>query len=131
MTVNHPFQNIYFNELIPKNEQYIRKNFEMDYWGTSYKQALEYILNRDKSNMITIMVANNPGRYNALILAPTERSRITFVDWKLENIKDVDYAISNYRYHPEDYNFLSKNKYFNIKVLNSDVISAWQIDHQK
>ena len=44
MIRNHPFQNVYFNNFLSHDEQYLRKNFEMDYWGTSYKQALEYVL---------------------------------------------------------------------------------------
>jgi hypothetical protein len=47
MIVIHPFQQVYFNEITPKGDEYLRKNFEMDYWGLSYYQALDYILTND------------------------------------------------------------------------------------
>ena len=43
MIKSHPFEDVYFNILLSKKDQYLRKTFELDYWGTSYKQALEYI----------------------------------------------------------------------------------------
>jgi len=127
MIENHPYQNVYFNEIVSKKEQAIRNNFEMDYWGTSYKQALEYVVSNDESSVINIMVANDPGRYNALILNSHERSKINFVDWAPGNLNLTDYVISNYRWHPKDYEFLPEKKYFNVKVLNSDIISVWKI----
>ena len=40
MYSNHPFQNVYFNILAGKK---FNERFEMDYWGISNKNALEYI----------------------------------------------------------------------------------------
>jgi hypothetical protein len=123
MIKNHPLQNVYFNKFIPRSEQHIRRNFEMDYWGTSYKQALEYICNKDESYRINILVATAPGRYNALMLKEKDQKRIYYVN----DLKYAHYFISNYRWHPEDYNYLPGPQFFTIKVLNSDVISVWKI----
>ena len=47
MIKHHPFQNVYFNMLAGKE---IEKKFEMDYWGLSNKQALDYILKMERLN---------------------------------------------------------------------------------
>ena len=49
MIKDHPHQNVYFNFLAGKN---IQTKFELDYWGLSNKQALEYILKNDSKNII-------------------------------------------------------------------------------
>ena len=41
MYKNHPFQYVYFNFLAGKN---FNEKFEMDYYGVSNKNALEYII---------------------------------------------------------------------------------------
>ncbi len=98
MCSNHPFQNVYFNFLAGKN---IRQNYEIDYWGLSYKQGLEYILANDKSEHINICAQNLPGYLNFIIIPPEERKRLVRVD----NIQSADYFLSNFRSHPTDYNF--------------------------
>ncbi len=123
MVKSHPFQGVYFNALISKKEQHLRKNFEMDYWGTSYKQALEFILKNDDSKSINIMVANMPGMDNLMIIPKKDRARVKYVS----NIKDTDYFVSNYRTHPEDYPYPAKNKVFNIKIENSDIMTVWKL----
>ena len=44
MIKNHPFQFVYFNKFAGKN---VASNFELDYWGTSNKSVLKYIINND------------------------------------------------------------------------------------
>ncbi|GAJ22942.1 unnamed protein product, partial [marine sediment metagenome] len=65
MIKNHPHQNVYFNFFAGKN---IKERFELDYWGLSYKQALEYVLENDSSEIINIQVSQHPGVYNQFIL---------------------------------------------------------------
>ena len=40
MTVNHPYQNIFFNNISKKYAE----NFELDYWGLSNIESLKYLL---------------------------------------------------------------------------------------
>jgi len=124
MIRNHPFEDVYFNALLPTNEQYLRKSFELDYWGTSYKQALEYIVSHDTSEKITINVANWPGNVNRMILKEKDRNRIRFVD----EVQEASYFISNYRFHPEHYSYPPEQKIFTIKVMNSDICSVWKLN---
>jgi hypothetical protein len=123
MIRNHPFEDVYFNSLVPSEEQYLRKSFELDYWGTSYKQALEYIVSHDKSGMIWVTVAHPPGEANAMILKEKDRKRIRFTD----NLGQATYFISTYRWHPQDYEWRPEQKVFNIKIMNSDICSVWKI----
>ena len=123
MVKYHPFQDVYFNKLVSHKEQYLRKNFEMNFWGTGYKQALEYILENDKSMAIRIMTANLPGEHNLMLMDEQDRKRVTFV----YSLTKANYFITNYRWHPDDYGYLPSHQFFTVKVLNSDINSVWKL----
>ena len=66
MVRQHPHENVYFNQLAG-DPATLRYRFEMDYWGLSYKQAIDALLEMDTSDDIKINVENSPGRwYHAL-----------------------------------------------------------------
>lgn len=96
MIKNHPYQNVYFNFMAGSN---LQKRFEMDYWGLSYKQALEYIAENDKSPEINIAVQNLPGILNFNMLTPSERERLK---WN-NNQAVANYYLTNFRNHPQDF----------------------------
>jgi len=123
MVSNFPFQQVYFNKLVDHNPpEHLRKNFEMDYWGVSYKQSLEYILKYDKSDTISIAIENYPGYANNMILPDEERKRLKYVE-----LKDAKYFITNYRWHPQDYEELSKYKWHSIKVMNNSINTIYKL----
>jgi Dolichyl-phosphate-mannose-protein mannosyltransferase len=123
MIKSHPFEDVFFNILLSKKDQYLRKTFELDYWGTSYKQALEYIVARDHSPELKIKVANLPGEFNSYILKPEDRKRIRYV----ESDDQADYFITNYRWHFRDYSYPKEKKIFSITIQNSEICSAWKL----
>jgi len=89
MIKDHPHQNVYFNFLAGKN---VQTKFELDYWGLSNKQALEYILKNDNKNEIKIGSAGPISIENSKqILSFSKKNRITIS----ENSKS-DYIIDNY-----------------------------------
>ena len=89
MIKDHPHQNVYFNFLPGKN---IQTKFELDYWGLSNKQALEYILKNDSKNVIRVGSAGPISIENSKqILSPLEKKRILIS----KNSKS-DYIIDNY-----------------------------------
>ena len=89
MINNHPYQNVYFNVLAGKK---VQTKFELDYWGLSNKQALEYILENDIKDVIRIGSAGPISLENSKqILNPFDKNRISIS----ENIKS-DYIIDNY-----------------------------------
>lgn len=122
MVKNAPFQHLYFNFLVNRGEvNKIRKSYEMDYWGTGYKQALDYILERDKSPVIKIAVENFPGKVNVGLLRPDQRARIALVEKR-----DCTYFITNYRWHPQDYTEIAGNTWYSFKVDNNAFITIFK-----
>lgn len=122
MMKHHTYEQVYFNELIPRKKEFVRKAFEMDYWGASYINGLKHIANNDPGGEIRIKIENGRGQSLIEILPKKDRDRIVLVD----NITDADYFMTNYRWHPEDYDLDSK--VFEIRALNSAIISVWQLN---
>lgn len=123
MIKNHPFQYVYFNQLVgTRQENHFRKKFDMDYWGISYKQSLEYILENDTAKLINISVANYSGIVNGSILKPKQRIRISFVEEK-----DADYFITNYRWHPNNYDYPKENIFHSFIVSNNAINTIYKL----
>lgn len=129
---NHPFQQVYFNVFVPKTEEYLRKSFDYDYWGASHKHAFEYILRSDTSNEIKVCSFYYPASTewpyapicnNRDFLPSNDKVRIVLT----ENIKDADYFISTFRYHPQDHDEYANNIAYSITVQNSTVIRVYKL----
>jgi len=116
----HPFQNVYFNRLAGKDLAEIKKKFDLDYWGLSYRKALEFIVTHDSREKIFIHSANLPGKMNAAILPADDRRRLVFVD----RIKDADYFITNYRW--QNYDLAYPGKIFSVSVRGADIVSVFK-----
>ena len=119
-----PNENVYFNEFVKRDPEYLRKNFELDYWGNSYKQALEYILNVNPAKRINVLVVGLAGKENGWLLKPEERKRIHFVTDN--DTAKTEYFASFYRNHSQDYDF-KQPAVFSIKVLNSTIMSVFKL----
>jgi len=121
MVRNHPLEMVYFNQLVNKRNLRIRQYFEMEYWGLSYRQGLEYVLAANPGEQIRIKVANSPGILNAKLLSQTDRDRLVYVS----KPEEADYFLTNYRYHPEDYDY--PDEVFNIIIGDEKVFSVFQM----
>ncbi|MBS1586565.1 MAG: hypothetical protein JSS82_13580 [Bacteroidetes bacterium] len=117
---NHPFEQVYFNELISHKDEYLRKNFDFDYWGASTKQGYDYILSHDTRPLIKVSYSHEPLYNNYLMLTEEQKKRIQL----MENSDDYDYYMTNFRCHPDDFNF--PNTVYNVKVLNSTVLRVYK-----
>jgi hypothetical protein len=123
MLKNFPVQQVYFNSFFAFSPpEYLRKHFEMDYWGASYKQSLEYILENDTSLSINICFANEPGYSNLNILRPDERTRL-----HLTPRDEAGYFITNYRWHPQDYEKLNEFSFYSLKVADNTVSEIFKL----
>jgi hypothetical protein len=100
IAVYHPYENVYFNRLAGSGDQ-VRRRFELDYWGISYREGLEYIAATDPRESIPVLAANLPGEWNSFILPQADRKRIRYV----YDAGEADYFLTNYRWHWEDYDF--------------------------
>jgi len=97
MVRSHPHQNVYFNGWVAPDTA--RARFDLDYWGTAYREGLEQVLRRDGRERIRVWVANDPGIYNALLLPRAERERLVFVDAPGQ----AEYVLTNFRWQPADF----------------------------
>ena len=92
MINNHPYQFVYFNKFAGKN---IESNFELDYWGTSNRDALTYIANIDKKNELKIYVlSGSPYHFSLLLVDKEDRKRIKFVN----DLSNADFLVTNHYY---------------------------------
>lgn len=99
MIFNHPYQNLYFNELVGGLEN-AKQHFELDYWGLTFREGLGYIAAHDSSPVIPIFFAHGH-KSNADILHDDEKKR--FVVQKRP--QDAKYILSNYRWHKDRNNY--------------------------
>ena len=92
MIKNHPFQFGYFNNLAGNN---IRDNFEIDYYGTSNRSALEYIVKNDKRTKLNVyVVSESPYYWSLLMLDKKYRKKLNFVN----DINDANFIVTNHFY---------------------------------
>jgi hypothetical protein len=123
MVTNHPFHQVYFNSLVSHKEEFLRKNYELDYWGCSYKQALDYLIAQDHYGWIKVYSPNKGFACldnNILMLQQGDQKRIFDVDSVA-----ADYMITNFRWHPADYK-VGKLVY-SIKVNNSTIMAVYKL----
>jgi hypothetical protein len=90
---NHPFQQVYFNSVSQIVFKPMLDHFELDYWGVSYKQALQHLLNNEKRQLL-ISIENFPGSLNAQTLNQNQRSFLSFTK---SGADSCDYYLTNYR----------------------------------
>ena len=120
MIKNHPYQNLYFNFWVGGIGNAF-KNFEMDYWGLTFREGLEYIASKDKDPVIPIYFArDNP--HNIDILAPDIKAR-----FKVFLSPDkVKYVLSNYRW--QDTTVLPHDKeFYNVMVQGFPVMTIFKM----
>jgi hypothetical protein len=122
MIKNHPNQQVYFNAIINRGEpEYVRQNFEQDYWGVSYIQGIRAILEMDDSPVLEVQMANAPGYYNLELLAKEDRDRIII------NNENPQYLITEYRWHPQDYPYSAEQEVFSVVVENNTILSVFKL----
>jgi hypothetical protein len=114
----HPFQNVYFNNLAGNN---VGEIFELDYWGLSFRQGLEYIVKNDKRPVIGLK-ANviAPMLNNTLFLEKQDIRRLRHAD-----ISQANYFLTNYRWHPQPYPLA--NEVYTVSVDNLKIMSVFKL----
>ena len=119
---NHPHQYLYFNLL---NKKYFMKNFDLDWWGVSHKNIIDYILENDDSDKIHIYARGFTSlRDTYLYLSKENKSRIV-----LSNINEAKYIIDNKmrRIRPYKHIYEKKySKYYILKVNDVTVAEAYK-----
>ena len=117
----HPYENVYFN-FLAGNPATVRSRYEMDYWGLSYKQGIDYILAHDPRPQIRIAVANNPGDfYIKDRLTRAQQARIV----EVRDPSNADYFVTNFRWHPQDYPY--PDEVFSALVRGETIMAVFRI----
>ncbi len=89
----HPYQSVYFNFLVDRaTPGYLRTQYNMEYWGVSYREALEYLVERYPSSQISVDSDFNHARRNLLILPKEVRERIV-----TPAADEADFHVTNHR----------------------------------
>jgi len=121
MVQAHPQQQVYFSFLAPSQ---VERLFERDYWGLTYRQGLEWILQHDDSPELNV-TAQNGGliENNLAIMKPEDRVR-----FRVAGPGTEQYFLGAYRTHPEPYpDSLGKEVYtvkpYGVKALS--VLYRW------
>jgi len=120
MIRNHPFQQVYFNNLVAHKKEYLRKNYDLEYWGCAYKEGMDYILAHDTSSIIRVYNSLDPVANAVRLLPETTKKRILLVG----QTEHPDYFITNFRLHPADYDY--PDIFYQIKVLNSTILRVYR-----
>jgi hypothetical protein len=101
----HPFEHVYFNVFAGRKN--LERRYELDYWCLSYRQGLEWIVRHDDRPQIRVnfnpgwVICNVPGELNRLLLPVADRKRIVIES----DATQADYVITNYRWHPLNYEY--------------------------
>jgi hypothetical protein len=93
MVQYHPFQNVYFNLFAGPDLEAIQDRYEVDYWGLSCRQGLEWLVQADPSPQIRVFGGYHPTLVNTLILPANVRQRIRFTD----TMEASQFSLNNFR----------------------------------
>jgi hypothetical protein len=116
----HPHENLYFN-IFAGDPATLRHRFEQDYWGLSYKQGIDYILAHDSSRKIDLFVDDFPGEEYINYMLPQEQVPRLF----LRSLKNSDYFVTVFRYHPEDYTI--GEEYYSLSVRGVKIMAVYKL----
>jgi hypothetical protein len=118
MVQGHPHQYVYFNFLAGKH---IAQKFDLDYWGLSYRDGLEYIVSNDKRPVIKL-VANSiiPLKNNTIMLKEHDFSRLEIAD-----LQQADYFLTGSQWRPQNYKYM--NEVYNVTVGGVKIMSVFKL----
>jgi hypothetical protein len=119
MIKGHPYQNFYFNLLVGKDIDRIRKRFEFDYWSLVYREALEYIVKKDPCD--TIKIFTRYGWHNKELLDPIDKKRIKFV----KKPEDAKYSLGNYSWMGGDVSY--DNEFYSVKLREAKILVVYKL----
>ena len=114
---NHPYQYVYYN-VLTKNK--IKANFELDYWGVSNKDSLEYLLDNFKKDKLFVYVySNSPYYYSKNLIDKNKREKIIFV----KKIEDAEFVLTNHYYLNQNPSKKDKYLYDNFELINQIIVN--------
>ena len=120
----HPNQDIYFNFLVDrKTPEHLRTRYDMDYYETTFRQGLDWLLQRDTSSPVHVDMAF--GDLNAGILPQVDRRRV-----QVGFDQHADFHITNHRHRTSSGAMLKTFAplVYDLRVYNNTVMSVAALD---
>ena len=117
----HPYQNLYFNALAGSMGR-AKADFEMDYWGLTYKEGLEYILRTDGGDRIPVFFAYGSPAAAVYGIESKDATRLILT----EEPEDAKYILSNYRWHKEEYP-PGLDEVYNVSIRGTKAMSVFKM----
>jgi hypothetical protein len=119
MVRHHPHQNVYFSALAG-GIRGAEGRFDLDYWGLSYRQALEHVLENDPRDRIVVYAPHPPGWYNADIVQPEARKRLVFAS----KPNRAQYYLTNFRWERSS---PRGEEVFSIKIDGVPIMAVYRL----
>ncbi len=118
----HPYEYVYFNFLAGPSMSAIKENYELDGWGLSVRDGLEYILKTDASNRIYVWIFDDqPQGYYMLSLSERGRLKVNS-----DTGGAPTYILTTYRYYPQK--TVTQGKlYYSIKIGDAAILSIYKL----
>ncbi|WDN90753.1 hypothetical protein BuS5_03724 [Desulfosarcina sp. BuS5] len=115
----HPLQNVYFNLFVGSDW---KNKFELDYWGLGNKEALQFILDRDSTPLISVRVDSATPLARSLLLFSTHVKNRFYLLNKSNHDFVPKYIFTNYR---------GISKIDEDKTVTYDILEDYQVFYQK
>lgn len=116
----HPYQHIYFNRLAGPDLGAVKSRFPVDYWGLSYREGLEYVLDHAAPGPVPVYVESEAGVRSAVIFPAEAQQRLVFV----KNLQDAEYYLGNF-YTERSYPF--NDLVFTVTVDGSPILVVYHL----
>ena len=102
--------------------------YELDYWGLSFREGLEFLLKREPEGPIALYVSDYPGLLNSMFLEREQHERLKYV-----RLDAADYFLSNHRQPTEFGRFRRglhpyRDEVYSIEVGGSKILGVYQLD---
>ena len=140
----HPHQQVYFNYLAGKDPM---EDFEGDYWGSSMRQGLEWIMKNDDRDSLTIISPEGiVATKNWAFLTKEKQKGFKYIKRRKDNdilkyqdLKNYkgDYYITNFRASDEYFLMKKKAEYpfenevHAIKVYNMKILAIYDLKNME
>ena len=119
MVRNHPEEHLYFS--IPA--RLVEGNFELDYWGLTFRKGFDYVLSSDSRPLVSIYPTSSPGWSTMNVLTPEQRQRVQLVN----DVNQADYVLDNYRDHDYTHTVQKDKEVHAVTVDGLKVLSVYKM----
>jgi hypothetical protein len=129
MVMLHPYQHVYFNELVPHRKNFLQEHYDQDYWGVSFYEGLKYISKTQQGNEVAnVAYIQDAAQRNVWILPKSDRNKINMISDFDGGLGSCPYYITNFRFDFAD--TTGRNNYkdivYEIKRQNSVILRIWK-----